>query len=192
MFETRMRLGLILVWSFAFGILVSCQDNQDNAQNLGDVASASALNEPKGFRGVPWNSSEQTLERSFPGIHCVDAFDLIQGHRLCKAEIAIGTIPADARFFFRDNKFVCVELLFKRDEFSEMTFIFQEKYGKPSSSDTRLVRWAGAVLNIVLERDAARGPGFPDSSCATFVLNSEVRKNLEIREKQNRKAADDL
>lgn len=163
---------------------------------------ALAWNEPEGFRGVPWESSEQVVKEKFGG-PCVDLekSQTILGERACSTIVTVGDVETKALFSFRTNKLIGVVLTFDENKFHLMRGTFVERYGKPSSSRevqaqtaigaryvNQILEWKGDKIHISLHR---YGSTVKESS-AIFIVNSDLKEVEKAQQKQQKKGADDL
>ena len=64
-----------------------------------------AFNEPEGFRGIPWKSSEANVNGKWPGLSCYPSSP--PWDRTCSSDtpITIGDIPVQPFLGFRSNEF---------------------------------------------------------------------------------------
>ena len=158
-----------------------------------------AWNEPDNFRGIPWNGSESELKKNFPDAFCMDMDGLCD--RGCRSEFKIGAISADAYFFFRNNKFIRVSLLFSPDDFLNMEGYFIEKYGNPTQKDEKefetrgglkytnsIRKWKGKKIIINLEKYHSK----ITESSADIQTTDSSNEDFRILEKERRKGAADL
>ena len=163
--------------------------------------SALAFNEPDGFRGVPWGASEDALrdklgEASAPGVlwdKC-DASSPAQrwlADRFCTGAFPLGGKSVDARYMFRDNRFVAVTLTFPSTDFDYLAAIFNERFGAPTSStlappDQQINRWQGERITITIQR---YDPGAYRRGGASLGLRTDpesLRREKEQTEESER------
>jgi len=124
----------------------------------GVIWSALAFNEPDGFRGVPWGTSEDALreklgERSDHGVLWTgcDSYrpeEPWMGDRFCSGAFPLGDITVKAVYAFRANRFVRVTLIFPSRDFGRLAAIFVERYGPPTHSTQEPYKTQGGLQAV--------------------------------------------
>ena len=125
-----------------------------------------AFNEPDGFRGILWKSSEAHVNAKWPGLSCYPS-STPPSDRTCSSDtpITIGDIPVQPFLGFRSNEFSYVLFSFDETRFLMMERIFTERYGPPTGQNQREVqnrmgarhmneirRWIGPTVSITLQQ----------------------------------------
>src|SRR6267142_713495 len=131
--ESRTRCAVVL----AILVLVS-----------GGIASKTlAFNEPEGFRGVPWGTTEEELLARLridgAQISCGDYPP--DGHwiaeRACNGAFLLDNIRLKATYGFRAGKFTRVFLQFPSNDFNRIAAIFVERYGASTRDTANAKTW---------------------------------------------------
>ena len=166
------------------------------------INGASAFEDPDGFRGLPWGASEEQMRTNVGG-WCEDylSTDRWAGDRHCKIELAIGGIGVWARYTFRADKFVCVNLTFPSKDFEQLVAIFVERYGPPTSttdepyktqgglqSTNRSLKWTGRTMMITIQRYG----GHITEGSASLGTRADLQEGARLRKEQTKGAAKDL
>lgn len=164
---------------------------------------ASAWNEPTGFRGVPWGSSEEVLKDKFDAHNCLDTSHPVYPERICQVSPLekIGPVEVTGFYSLRRGKFVSVDLLFDIDGFTMMKGIFFERYGRPTKSETEKIKsrggaeflnesheWRGTKAIVKLQKYGTR----VDQSSATISTVAEMEESLRRHQEAIKKGKKDL
>lgn len=162
---------------------------------------ASAWNEPSGFKGVPFGSSEETLKGKIQITGCHNLRMPIFPERFCDARLEIGGVAVEATFSFRSDTLVGINLTFDSQNFSTMEDIFIERYGTPTSQADNQVQtmggathvnrtdvWDGSLVHVTLVRYANK----ITQSLASLITKAEAKKMLDRSDEEKKKAAKGL
>jgi hypothetical protein len=155
------------------------------------ASSAFAFNEPDGFRGLPWGSTEGQMRKGMSTAVCKDypRPDRWEGDRFCVVELKIGDIPIDTLYAFRGNKFVRVTMEFPSRDFDRLVAIFQERYGVPTNKRPNFAEWVGARVNISMDRYLHREDVSPMPrtwGSATLVTTTEKQESKRLADEQTK------
>lgn len=131
--------------------------------------SASAWNEPDGFRGVPWGTNRETVKEQMglTNPNCFMASESTTAY-VCSGTITVGGVEATVGAGFSDaDALISVVLFFESKDFDQMKAAFLERYGKPTSRETPTIQnrmgakfeqerllWTGTKVVISLSRYA--------------------------------------
>ena len=173
---------------------------------VGVVLSATlgyAFNEPDGFRGIPWKSSEAVARERLPGLNCMTPKAVKVWERLCfmVAPLPIGEVPVKLILGFKGGAFEHVLLVFDAAKFGMMERIFIERYGEPTARAEREVQnrmgarytnelryWTGSSISITLQKYGSK----LTESWATFAPTTLMEDINRSNEEAAKKGAADL
>ena len=166
------------------------------------VSGALAFDDPDGFRGFQWGATEEQLRTNVGG-WCEDylSADRWAGDRHCKMELEIGGIGVWARYTFRADKFVRVNLTFSSKDFEHLAAIFGERYGPPTStidepyktqgglqSTNRSLKWTGPTVMITIQQYGGR----ITEGSASLGTRADLQEASRLRKERTKGAAKDL
>jgi hypothetical protein len=159
---------------------------------LMEVGCVFAFNEPEGFRGVPWGTTEEQM-RSSVSIEraCADysVASRYLGDRFCPALLPIGDINVRAIYSFRANRLTRVSLHFASKDFERLAAIFLERYGPATTRDREGLVWSGKTTSVLLLRhlstDITRG-------YAEITTLADSQETKRLRDEQTKGAAKGL
>jgi hypothetical protein len=164
--------------------------------------SSLAFNEPDGFRGIPWKSSEAHVNAKWPGLSCYPS-SAPPSDRTCNSDmpITIGNIPVQPFLGFRSNEFSYVLFSFDEAKFRMMERIFTERYGPPTGQNQREVQnrmgarymneirhWIGPTISITLQKHGSE----LTEGLASFAPTSMATEMAMQIEETAKKGAGDL
>jgi hypothetical protein len=164
--------------------------------------SSLAFNEPDGFRGITWKSSEANVNAKWPGLSCYPSSSP-PSDRTCSSDtpISIGDIPVLPLLGFRSNEFSYVMFSFDEAKFRIMERIFTERYGPPTRQNQReeqnrmgarymneMRHWIGPTVSITLQRYGSK----LTEGLASFVPTSMAQDMAKQIEATANKGAGDL
>jgi hypothetical protein len=156
------------------------------------VPRAGAFNEPGGFRGVPWNATEEQM-RAAVSIEraCADyaATRKYLGDRFCPALLTIGDVKVRAVYTFRADRLTRVDLHFASQDFDRLAAVFVERYGAPSQSSQNALHWSGERTSVSLQRylgsEITKG-------YAGIATRADMQEMKRLHDEQTKGAAKDL
>jgi hypothetical protein len=181
---------------------------------IGNMASNTfAFDEPAGFRGVPWQSTEAVLKAKLDvgtpddnsrGIQlCYDypAASRWLGDRGCAGMFLLGGARISAVYGFRGDRFVRVLLSFRTVDYDQVAAAFRERYGLPTSeydepyqiqgglkTTNRISRWMGTTVSIELRRLSTK----VTEGGARLATMAELEESTRLKREQTKDAAKDL
>lgn len=151
---------------------------------FGSVATSWAWNEPDGFMGVPWGSSEMVVKEKL-GLTCADHSEPYFTGRACRGSLWIGPVPVTAVLKLHKGRLVSVSLLFLPNQYIDMLLTFAASYGRPTSTTEGDVadgaRWEGE--KVIMDMLRSKTESAPDFAMATITTREEInRQHQESRE----------
>ncbi len=167
------------------------------------MSSALAFNEPDGFRGMPWGTSEDDVRLKREPVKC-DDYPFEQrwiGDRRCRGTFQLGDVTVTAVYKLRANRFIGVFLSFPSRDFEWVATIFGERYGPPTTSareqfktqggleaTNQINRWSGPTIEITLQRFR----GDITEGSASLGTHKDMQESARLRLQQMKDAAKDL
>lgn len=161
---------------------------------------ASAWNEPSGFKGVPFGSSEETLKEKIRAT-CSNLSKPPLPERSCSASLEIGGVAVLATFTLRSGALVGISLKFDSQNFNTIEDIFIERYGTPTAQEDNQVQtrmgatlvnrrdvWDGKLVYITLGRFSNE----ITQSHALLITKAEMKYGLDSFHEEKKKSAKDL
>jgi hypothetical protein len=147
------------------------------------IAALVYADEPKGFRDVPWGTSEETLRFRIPTQSCVDVVSTVEfGTRRCRArnDVTFGKLTPAAVFFYFRNDMLVAWRVTSYPRFREMLAkTLMQQYGEPTvvyKGDH--VVWKGRTTDV----DFVGGPGYD-------VVDAVTKAELATREAERQDRA---
>jgi hypothetical protein len=179
--------------------------------SAGVVPTTHASNEPDGFRGVPWGTSEDALREKLgeTSAHGVlwDRCGLFTnanrwiGDRFCAGAFPLAGVRMDAVYTFRRDRFTGVDMTFPSNDFETVAAIFRERFGAPTTAKeevfttkgglkatNRIDEWIGPTIVIAIRQFGAT----IDQGPAALGLKSDRQEALRLRREQTEGAAKGL
>jgi hypothetical protein len=165
------------------------------------IGAASAWNEPDGFRGVPWESSEAAFRERIKVWSCSTPSDQRLGERLCIDNFTLGSVPVRGGYYFRADRFVSALLTFSAKDFPAIEGIFLERYGAPTSTTEQALQnrmgaqfenqvhlWLGDRVRIRLAKYGSK----VTDGLVTIMLKTEAERFEKGSEEERKKGAGQL
>ena len=151
--------------------------------------------EPADYRGVPFGSSEDTLNKTLQGLVCSNSKD---GRTCIDKNFLVGSAKTTNMFKFYEDQLFNVYISFNSGDYKFLKSVFIEKYGNPNDIDTEIVKtrfgveytnetltWKGS--NIILSM--SKYGNTITSGHAMFVSNAFIEKSLKDEVEAKKKAA---
>lgn len=124
-------------------------------------STTSTFNEPDGFMGVPFGSSQDVLHQRLgwkPKDCTLRSGNPLGIDQICTIDVPMGIIATQASFHYRgypQGTLLYVMLTFDRKDYEAIEEMFITRYGEPGYRNTDGLSWQGCCSSISLGRTAA-------------------------------------